>query len=97
MVSRACATRPTVAPTQIFPKAETMTDQQPEGLTRLLSIQTVAKNLDVSIRTVRRWIDLDMIPVYRLGRTVRISADDVEAFIGRHRSKESNNVGHKYK
>lgn len=74
-----------------------MTDPQPEGLIRLLSIQTVAKNLDVSTRTVRRWIELDMMPVYRLGRTVRISAEDVEAFLGRYRSRVNNNNGDKDK
>ncbi|MQA67001.1 MAG: helix-turn-helix domain-containing protein [Alphaproteobacteria bacterium] len=72
-----------------------MTDQQPGGLIRLLSIQTVAKNLGVSIRTVRRWIELEMIPVYRLGRTVRISAGDVEVFLARHRSETNNNNGRK--
>jgi excisionase family DNA binding protein len=52
---------------------------------RLLSIATVALQLDVSQKTVRRLIEDGELPIHRIGRQVRISESDLAAFIARSR------------
>ena len=55
-------------------------------LPRLLSIETVAETLNVSTKTVRRWISQGELPVHRLGRQLRISEADLAVFIARSRT-----------
>jgi excisionase family DNA binding protein len=50
-----------------------------------MSVATVALQLDVSEKTVRRFIDDGELPVHRIGRQVRISEPDLAAFIARSR------------
>ncbi len=46
----------------------------------LLTIDQAAERLQVSTRTVRRWITEGVIPARRLGRrAVRIAEEDLEA------------------
>lgn len=52
---------------------------------RLLSVAIVADRLDVSTKTIRRWIETGGLQIYRLGRCVRISEADLQDFIDRHR------------
>lgn len=54
---------------------------EPSSLTRLLSLHQVADLLQVSAKTVRRWIEAGDLPVHRLGRQPRISAIDLEDFL----------------
>ncbi len=54
-------------------------------LPRLYSIDEVAAELDVSSKTVRRWIAAEGLPVHRLGRQLRISEADLLAFIAQSR------------
>ncbi len=56
------------------------------ALPRLLSIDSVAAELDVSTKTVRRWISTERLPTHRLGRQIRISEVDLLAFIAQSRS-----------
>ncbi len=49
------------------------------------TIQGLAKDLDVSERTVHRWIDAGDLIVHRFGRSVRIADHDRRAFIAAHR------------
>ena len=46
-----------------------------------LSTQDAARRLGITSRTLYRFIDLGDLPAYRLGRVIRLKADDVEAFI----------------
>ena len=46
-----------------------------------LSTQDAARRLGITPRTLYRFIDLGDLPAYRLGRVIRLKADDVEAFI----------------
>lgn len=46
-----------------------------------LSTQDAARRLGVTPRTLYRFIDLGDLPAYRLGRVIRLKADDVSAFI----------------
>jgi excisionase family DNA binding protein len=50
-----------------------------------LTIEATAVNLDVSTRSVRRWIESGELAAYRIGRLVRIAPSDLTAFLGRHR------------
>jgi len=52
---------------------------------RLFPIADVADQLDVSSKTVRRWIDRGELHVHRLGRQFRISEDDLSFFLNKHR------------
>ncbi len=52
---------------------------------RFFSIASVASQLDVSQKTVRRWIDAKELPVHQIGRQLRISEPDLAAFLARAR------------
>ena len=47
----------------------------------LFTLAQVAKRLQVSTKTVRRWIENDDLIAHRLGRQLRISEGDLQAFI----------------
>ena len=49
----------------------------------LLSVDGVAKALQLSVRTVRRMIASGDLPIVRFGRAVRVRQLDLDAFIGR--------------
>lgn len=61
----------------------TRTDQ-----TRFFTIAQVADRLDVSTRTVRRWIKSGDLLVHRFSRVVRIAESDLKAFLAAHRGDE---------
>jgi excisionase family DNA binding protein len=46
-----------------------------------LSTQDAARRLGVTPRTLYRFIDVGDLPAYRLGRVIRLKAEDVEALI----------------
>ena len=48
----------------------------------LLSVDGVAKALQLSVRTVRRMIASGDLPVIRFGRSVRVHQRDLDAYIG---------------
>ena len=48
---------------------------------RLLTIKDVADILQVSDKTVRRWIDAGDLVAHRVGRQLRVSQGDLETFI----------------
>ena len=52
---------------------------------RLLSVATAAARLEVSTKSVRRWINAGDIKAHRIGRCVRISETDLQEFIDKHR------------
>ena len=58
---------------------------KPTATPRLLSVATVADRLEVSVKSVRRWIETGKLKIHRLGRCVRISESDLREFIDRHR------------
>ena len=47
----------------------------------LFTLAQVAERLQVSTKTVRRWIENDDLIAHRLGRQLRISEVDLQAFI----------------
>ena len=50
------------------------------------TIAEVAELLDVCTRTVRRWIDDQLLIKHEFGATVRIAESDLKAFIAEHRA-----------
>ena len=52
-----------------------------EDKSTLLPVATVAQTLEVSERTVRRLIASGELPVYRIGRSVRVSQKDLDVFL----------------
>ena len=50
-------------------------------LPNLLTIEQTAKVLQVSSKTIRRWIDTGDLIAHRLGRQWRISETDLQTFI----------------
>lgn len=58
--------------------------QQPkEGrpLAKYLTVEEVADQLQVSSRTVHRWIREDGLPAIKLARAVRVDADDLAKWL----------------
>ena len=49
------------------------------------TVQGIAEHLDVSERSVHRWIDSGDLVVCRFGRSVRISDGDLHVFLAQHR------------
>ena len=54
-------------------------------LPRLYSIKEAAPHIGVCSKTIRRWIDQGELHVHRLGRQIRISEDDLLAYLAKHR------------
>jgi excisionase family DNA binding protein len=55
------------------------------GLPKYYTIKAVAEALDVSPRTIRRWIAKGNLIVHRVDGVVRIAEADLRAFLGSHR------------
>jgi excisionase family DNA binding protein len=55
------------------------------GLPKYYTINAVADALDVSPRTVRRWITSGDLIAHRSGSVVRIASSDLRAFLAAHR------------
>ena len=58
---------------------------QPRATARMLSVDDVATQLDISLKTVRRMIVSGELRVHRIGRSIRISEADFQSFISMHR------------
>ena len=55
------------------------------GLPKYHTIKAVAEALDVSVRTVRRWIANGHLIVHRVDGVVRVAEGDLWAFLASHR------------
>jgi excisionase family DNA binding protein len=55
------------------------TDKRQPGKAKLLSPEALADELDVSVRTIHRWVRRNEIPVMRAGRLLRFDRDEVLA------------------
>jgi excisionase family DNA binding protein len=54
----------------------------------LLTINAVAERLVVSPRTVSRWIASGILPVYRIAGVVRVSEENLRAFLVSHKDDD---------
>ncbi len=55
------------------------------GMPKFYAIKTVAETLEVSPRTVRRWIARGELIPHRVNGVIRIAEADLRAFLAQHR------------
>ena len=58
---------------------------QPRIPTKFYTIKQIADCVEVSTRTVRRWIEEGILVAHRINGLVRISEADFQAFLAGHR------------
>ena len=56
-----------------------------DGQTEFVTIADVAERLQVTTRTVRRWVETGDLVVHRIRNVVRVSERDLGAFLALHR------------
>jgi excisionase family DNA binding protein len=54
---------------------------------KFYDVKQIADCVDVSTRTVRRWIDTGLLIAHRINGLVRISEADFQAFLATHRDR----------
>jgi excisionase family DNA binding protein len=59
--------------------------RQNPPLPKFYTIKAIAESLDVSPRTVSRWIDSGALTSHELGHSVRIAEDDLHIFLVKRR------------
>jgi excisionase family DNA binding protein len=52
----------------------------------MLTVEVVAEHLDVSPKSVRRWVANGALVAHRMGRLVRVSPDDLRSFLNKQRT-----------
>lgn len=55
---------------------------------QFFTVRAIAEQLDVSPRTVHRWIKNNELIVHRVGRSVRVSEVDLKQFLVARRSAD---------
>jgi len=55
--------------------------------TKLFTIEEIAECIGVCDRTVRRWIDKELLIAHRFNGLVRISEANFQAFLAAHRDR----------
>ena len=69
-----------------------MTATEPTGRrkadVRFFTVGDLALQLNVSSRTVHRWIVNRQLVVHRIGRSVRVSEADLKTFLAVHRDED---------
>ena len=61
-----------------------MLSRQGTGL-RFHTLKQLAEILQVNERTIRRWIDQEVLKAHKIGGILRISDEDLRAFLALHR------------
>ena len=62
---------------------------------RLFSVADVADRLGVSEKTVRRMLDRSDLPAHRIGRLLRVSESDLDAYLAGSMASYRNNAIYK--
>ena len=65
-------------------------EQPMQDGTEMLTVEDVAKQLKVHIKTVRHWINTGELEAMDIGRGYRISKADLQAFIDRRKKRRQN-------
>ena len=65
-------------------------EQPMQDDTEMLTVQDVAKQLKVHIKTVRHWINSGELEAMDIGRGYRISKPDLQTFIDRRKKRRPN-------
>lgn len=71
---------------QIFGRKQMKTDQ-PKSPTKFYTVQQIADFMEASTRTVRRWIEKQLLVAHTINGLVRISDADFQAFLDAHRDR----------
>ena len=58
---------------------------QPKASTKFYTIKHIAQFVEVSTRTVRRWIKNGLLVAHRVNGVVRVSETDFQVFLAAHR------------
>jgi excisionase family DNA binding protein len=53
---------------------------------RMLTVDAVAEHLDVSTKSVRRWVASGALVAHRMGRLLRVSPDNLRSFLNKQRT-----------
>ena len=64
-----------------------MKTDQSRSSTKFYTIKQIAQFVEVSTRTVRRWIKNGLLIAHRVNGLVRISEGDFRAFLATHRDR----------
>jgi excisionase family DNA binding protein len=64
-----------------------MKTDQPKSPPKFYTIAQIAECVDVSARTVRRWIENGNLVAHRIGSLVRIAEADFQTFLATHRDR----------
>jgi excisionase family DNA binding protein len=67
-------------------------EQPMQDDTEMLTVEDVAKQLKVHIKTVRHWINTGELEAMDIGRGYRISKPDLQTFIDRRKKRRRNIV-----
>ncbi len=59
---------------------------------RFITVEKIARDLDVSEDAVRAWIRDKKLPAYRFGKEYRIKVEDYERFIQEHRTTDDHHI-----
>ena len=62
-----------------------MKDDRRKSMTKFYTIEQIAECLEVSTRTVRRWIKQGLLVAHRVNGLLRVSAEDFQKFLNDHR------------
>jgi excisionase family DNA binding protein len=62
-----------------------MKSDRPKSPMKFYTIDQIANLVEVSTRTVRRWIQDGLLVAHRINGLVRISEADFQAFLATHR------------
>jgi excisionase family DNA binding protein len=62
-----------------------MKTDRPKSSAKFYTIEQIAECVEVSTRTVRRWIEKGLLVAHRVGGLIRISEADFQRFLATHR------------
>ena len=62
-----------------------MKTDQAKSPMKFYTIEQIAECVDVSTRTVRRWIEKGLLVAHRINGLIRIAEEDFRAFLATHR------------
>jgi excisionase family DNA binding protein len=62
-----------------------MKTNKPKSPPKFYTIGQIAECVDVSTRTIRRWIEKRLLVAHRINGLVRIAEEDFRAFLATHR------------
>ena len=64
-----------------------MKTDRPKSPTKFYTVQHIADFMEASTRTVRRWIEKQLLVAHTINGLVRISDADFQAFLDAHRDR----------